>query len=177
MSFRPQDPLLAAGKIASGLLMGLTGLVTLILIGVIPLLLLNHAEFAQQVSEKGGTDVATAMTASITLLLLAAIVTAAAFMFFRELKQIVDSVGEDDPFTTLNADRLSKMGWIALAFQIASFPIAALAAYLGTLAPFEDMTVDYDFSLTGVLLAIVLFILARVFRHGAAMREDLEGTV
>ena len=28
-----------------------------------------------------------------------------------------------------------------------------------------------------VLMVIVLFILARVFKHGAAMREDLEGTV
>ncbi len=26
-------------------------------------------------------------------------------------------------------------------------------------------------------LALLLFILARVFRHGAAMRDDLEGTV
>ena len=31
--------------------------------------------------------------------------------------------------------------------------------------------------LTGFLIVLVLFILARVFRHGAAMREDLEGTV
>jgi Fe-S cluster assembly ATPase SufC len=31
--------------------------------------------------------------------------------------------------------------------------------------------------MTGILLVIILFILARVFRHGAAMREDLEGTV
>ena len=28
-----------------------------------------------------------------------------------------------------------------------------------------------------ILLTLILFILARVFRHGAAMREDLEGTV
>jgi hypothetical protein len=34
-----------------------------------------------------------------------------------------------------------------------------------------------DFSLSALGLAIVLFVLARVFRQGAAMREDLEGTV
>ena len=28
-----------------------------------------------------------------------------------------------------------------------------------------------------ILLVIILFILARVFRHGASMRADLEGTV
>ena len=32
-------------------------------------------------------------------------------------------------------------------------------------------------ALPGILMVIILFILARVFRHGAAMREDLEGTV
>jgi hypothetical protein len=31
--------------------------------------------------------------------------------------------------------------------------------------------------LFGLVVGLVLFILARVFRHGAAMREDLEGTV
>lgn len=33
------------------------------------------------------------------------------------------------------------------------------------------------FDLGGIILAITLFILARVFRQGAAMRNDLEGTV
>jgi len=36
---------------------------------------------------------------------------------------------------------------------------------------------DTHMSLTGLLVGLVLLILARVFRHGAAMREDLEGTV
>jgi hypothetical protein len=31
--------------------------------------------------------------------------------------------------------------------------------------------------LSGLLLVLVLFILARVFRVGAAMRDDLEGTI
>jgi hypothetical protein len=29
----------------------------------------------------------------------------------------------------------------------------------------------------GIILVLTLFVLARVFKHGAAMREDLEGTV
>ena len=40
-----------------------------------------------------------------------------------------------------------------------------------------SISVDADFSTNGLLLALVLFILARVFRTGAKMREDLEGTV
>ena len=37
------------------------------------------------------------------------------------------------------------------------------------------MEASFDFG--GLILILTLFILARVFRHGAAMREDLEGTV
>jgi hypothetical protein len=41
----------------------------------------------------------------------------------------------------------------------------------------KDADFDFGVSLGGLLLALTLFILARVFRQGAAMREDLEGTV
>ena len=37
--------------------------------------------------------------------------------------------------------------------------------------------VDVGVSLGGVLLALILFVLARVFSQGAAMRDELEGTV
>lgn len=177
MKTKFNDPLLTAGKATSILLMGLTGLVTVILIGVIPVLLLNQAEFASAVAESGGNDTASALVASIALLTIAALVTAAACHFFQLLKRLIDTVGNNEPFSTENAERLARMGWIALAFQIASFPIAALVVYLGHLVPAENLEVDYDFSLTGLLLALVLFILARVFRRGTEMRDDLEGTV
>ena len=45
----------------------------------------------------------------------------------------------------------------------------------------ENVTKDVHFKaempLSGLFLALVLFILARVFREGTRMREDLEGTV
>ena len=52
------------------------------------------------------------------------------------------------------------------------------ALYIAKL--FEDhdgVTIDAGLDLSGIVLVVVLFILARVFRHGAAMRADLEGTV
>ena len=39
------------------------------------------------------------------------------------------------------------------------------------------MEVTADVSANGLLLVLVLFILARVFKTGAQMRDDLEGTV
>ena len=166
------DGLLTAGRVMTVLLMGLTLAVTAVLIGLIPVTIFMPEALFDNASISGA-----ALGAAITLLLLAAAVTAGAFYFFKLLGEMIKSVAQDNPFSLKNADRLSRMGWIALIFQLASFPIGALAIYLGHLVPSDNLTVDYEFSLTGFLLAIVLFILARVFRHGAAMREDLEGTV
>jgi len=177
MSLGPNDPLLTAGKIMTVVLMALTGLATAIMVLLIPFIMFNSADFAVAVVDAGGTNVGLVKAATIILLLIAATVAAFSFYFFRLLHRLIKTVGIGDPFTLENADRLSKMGWIALGFQIASFPIGALVVFLGEHVPSESLSVDFDFTLTGVLLALVLFILARVFRHGAAMREDLEGTV
>ena len=177
MSERMRDPLLAAGKIMTMILMAVTGLVTVLLIGLIPVLLFNHGEVATILAEGGGGNVPLVLAAAVALLASGAAVVAMAFHFFQLLGRIIDTVGLGDPFTTDNAARLGRMGWIALIFQLASFPIAAMAVFLSRYVPEENLNLDIDFSLTGVLLAIVLFILARVFRQGAAMREDLEGTV
>ncbi|WP_299194788.1 DUF2975 domain-containing protein [uncultured Erythrobacter sp.] len=177
MSLRPNDPLLAAGKIMTVLLMALIGLVTALMLVLIPFILFNHADFAAAVAEAGIESVGMAKAASVSLLLIAATATAFAFYFFWLLYRIIKTVADGDPFTLENASRLTRMGWIALGFQIASFPIEALAIKAIDYLPADDISADISFSLTGVLLAIVLFILARIFRHGAAMRDDLEGTV
>ncbi|MXO97173.1 DUF2975 domain-containing protein [Erythrobacter aquimaris] len=176
MTSRKSDPLLTAGKIMTVLLMAITALVAMLLVTLVPFLLFHKGDFAATVAAAGGSYVPALM---LTILVLASIacVVMMAFHFFQLLGRLIDTVSQGDPFTNENAQRLTRMGWIALIFQIASFPIAAMAVYLQKFFPAEELSIDIDFSLTGVLLAIVLFILARVFRHGAAMREDLEGTV
>lgn len=102
--------------------------------------------------------------------------------FVRQLKQIVNSVDEGDPFRPENADRLTRMGWLALGVQVFEFLIAPIAS---AYAKYGDaigsahvhLTGNGDVSLTGAALALVTFILARVFRQGTSMREDLQGTV
>jgi hypothetical protein len=109
------------------------------------------------------------------------LVLAAPFMFFGKLRAIINTVGKGDPFAPTNAERLSRMAWLMLAGEVLLWPAAFLA---GEIAEWASKYDDFDlnvggdgFSLTGILMALLLFILARVFRHGAAMREDLEGTV
>jgi hypothetical protein len=71
------------------------------------------------------------------------------------------------------------MGWIAVGGYALATVIDAIASWIKSVAgeAGKDINVDVGLDGGGVLLILVLFILARVFRQGAAMREDLEGTV
>lgn len=87
--------------------------------------------------------------------------------FLRILWQIVGTVAAGNPFAAVNAERLTKMGWLSLLLMAASL-VSNIA--LGTSKPLIEPS-------GSLLQVLTLFILARVFRQGAAMREDLEGTV
>ncbi len=99
------------------------------------------------------------------------------------LRRIVDSVGEGNPFTRINGTRLRGMGIAVLAIQIVTFFGGILAttilAILGEVKPDRDfhLSIDGGISLTGIMLALLLVILARVFDRGADMQDELEGTI
>jgi len=112
----------------------------------------------------------------VLLLIASSAVMAVVWVFLWLLKAIVDTVAAGDPFAPGNADRLRKMGWLMLVIQLVAAPIMAwmewrVKADLGQIGP------DYHIDGSGLLMVLTLFILARVFHHGAAMRQDLEGTV
>lgn len=95
--------------------------------------------------------------------------------FLRHLSHMIATVGTGDPFQPENADRLSKMGWLTVALQLCMFVLAPLVSKIAERIGEPGGGLDLTFD--GLLLALVLFVLARVFRHGTAMRDDLEGTV
>lgn len=100
---------------------------------------------------------------------------AMALRFFRELLAIIATVGEGDPFVPGNADRLERMGWISLILVAIGLTMTALAVTLKGMAPNVEVSVEIS---PGILvMTLVLFVLARVFRHGTELRRDLEGTV
>lgn len=180
------DPLLAIAKVLVIFLQVVTGIAVIAVLIAIPVVMTQHDQFAQALSEGASNLPLWQGMAAIALFLLAvAVLVASLFWFFRLLGRIIDTVGARDPFTPENAHRLWVMGWIALGVQVGSFLIEALGYFIGTVFPSgvgEDnwhFTVDGDFvfSGNGIVLAVVLFILSRVFRKGAEMRDDLEGTV
>ncbi|MDE2404443.1 MAG: DUF2975 domain-containing protein [Sphingomonadales bacterium] len=102
------------------------------------------------------------------------VLLAAMWFFTHKLKQIVDTVATGDPFIPENAERLKVMAWTSIALQVIAAPMLIFGAMI---AHRSGHPAHVDVSVNGLALALVLFILARVFRTGAAMREELEGTV
>jgi Protein of unknown function (DUF2975) len=91
------------------------------------------------------------------------------------LRLIIDTVRDGDPFVQINAQRLRQIGWVMVGVQLLGLPIAALVHTLGE--HIKDMHTEGGFPLNSLLAILLVFVLARVFEQGAAMREELEGTV
>ncbi len=90
------------------------------------------------------------------------------------LGAIVDSVAAGTAFSIANAERLRTIAWAVLATQVIDLGWG-LVAVRASEASGEYL--GWSFALTGWLAALMLFVLARVFRDGATMREELEGTI
>lgn len=175
------DPLLLAGKVLTILLQGFLALGGAVLTLMIPVVIIFQDDITSEFAEEFADAAATFPTMPMVgLFLLAIAACAMAFFFFGKLRAIIGTVAERDPFAPENANRLNAMAWLMLAIQVIAIPIGGLALLVGKWTNevgTEDVTVDAGIDLTGILIVVILFILARVFKHGAAMREDLEGTV
>lgn len=99
------------------------------------------------------------------------------FGFVQDLAQIIATVGDGDPFIRVNAERLTHMAWLSVAVQVLGIVASLLGNWAEKRYAANHFEFNSEFTFTGLALALVLFILARVFREGARMREELEGTV
>lgn len=155
----------------------LTALLWLTIIGAVIAFVMIPVAYAMR-REAGLQLVAENYPSVAGLLALAGIAAIIGYHFIRHLRRIVDSVALGDPFAPENADRLRAMAWLALAYQAVQVPMAGLLVWWDA-APLKANVHHGDdgISLATIILALILFILARVFRQGAAMRADLEGTV
>jgi len=170
-----RDPLLAAARIALGFSMAAMAFVTASSLVLAPLVYGWRETVLQRVVAAGTAPPPEAIWAIVAILLLTSAGAAMGFFFFRHLYRIVGTVGEGDPFVPANAERLRAMGWIVLAVHVIVVPLAAIGAWLQT--TMDRFHANVRVSLGGLLLALVLFVLARVFREGTRLRAELEGTV
>lgn len=105
--------------------------------------------------------------------ILAAILAVAVYVL-RQLQALVASAASD-PFIPANAARLRRIGWALVATQLLAFPLGWVASNIAvSTSKFANMG---GLDLQGILAILLAFVLAAVFEQGAAMRDELEGTV
>jgi hypothetical protein len=147
-----------------------------VVIGIIGVFTFARGKVLAELAATGAPD--GAYLAVIAVLVLVWLMLGLSMLFIRQLRAIVGTVNEGDPFLPENAARLARMGGYALGTQLCEFVgqplVAAYGKYAGGFTWGLSTSGGQHVSLG---LAVTLFILARGFRQGAAMRADLEGTV
>ena len=98
-----------------------------------------------------------------------------AHVILKRLLSIVETVRAGDPFIIENARRLQTIATTLLGMQLLHVVIGVIAAR--TRSTVQELDINWSFSITPWIAVLLLFVLARVFEHGARMRADLEGTV
>ncbi len=170
------DRLLFFTRLALTLLLALTIFASAVALVGIPLLWAARDKLMPALAEAGFH--ADSLPWLSLMLALVAVWAALGFFFFRLLRRIVDSVSEGDPFAPINADRLRAMAWLSLGVQSVLFAITPLIIWFDAMPLKPNVHHNSDgLSFGSLILSLLLFVLARVFRVGAAMRDELEGTV
>ena len=98
-----------------------------------------------------------------------------AHVILARLRAMLVTVRAGDPFVVENARRLNAIALAVLALELLHLIVGAIAK--GDAFAALGIHIDWSFSFTPWVAVLLLFVLARVFEHGARMRADLEGTV
>jgi len=141
-----------------------------------PVMLLNEAYFVAGFAKMG---IAPSALPWIGILGgLAAAELGLTFSFLLNLRRIIDGVAQGQPFAPANAGHLRRMAWLSVAMQIVGVPITRMLVWFDAM-PHKPHVHHHahGISVGTIILTLVLFVLARVFRTGAEMQQDLEGTV
>lgn len=179
MTIKTKDPLLTFARIVLMFFIVVLAFATAALVVALPVILFNQPRLLAELAADGKGVVPALIPAIAFVMAGAAGLLAMGVYFLMLLRRIVNSVGEGDPFIPDNAKRLSRMGWVAIIAQAAAVPIGIAFIWVAEIVadPSDNVDNDFGFSGGGILLVLILFILARVFRKGTEMREELEGTV
>ena len=182
MTNRSKDTLLRVGKTLARILQGLCAIAAVGFLLLIPLAILASLDALPDstgLNDLPLFEAAALPVVGIGILIVASL--AALFLFFGKMRAIITSAGEGDPFIPENAERLNAMAWLLLAYEVAAVLVGFLRLRAANLVDGTDRgpgALDFSiYDLEGPFLILVLFILARIFKIGAAMRRDLEGTV
>jgi hypothetical protein len=172
----PSDRLLKVTRLMLTLLMVLIVLAGAALLLTMPILAFRYTDVSRDLAAAGVNEASIPWL--VGMVLGGVLICGLSFFFLRHLRRIVDSVSAGDPFVPINAERLRHMAWLAVAVQAVLLVVTPLAMWFDALPHRQNVHYNSDgISFGALVLALLLFVLARVFRRGAEMRDELEGTV
>jgi hypothetical protein len=101
-------------------------------------------------------------------------------VIFAQLRRIFATLVEGDPFVPENASRLRKIAWAVIGLELARYAIQIATAWIVTAfgqPASGSLEIDFRPSLAAWAAALVLFVLAQVFREGARLRQQDQLTI
>jgi hypothetical protein len=163
-------------RLATGFCFFLIALLALAL-GALELALLGLIHLPIPANEMFGASTAQILAAGALAITGGVICIALAAWMFILTARIIDTAATGDPFVTENADRLNLVACLLLVLQVVGLTVDALMNLFPDSIT-KHISIGYDgISASGVLAALLIFVLAQIFRRGSEMRAELEGTV
>lgn len=111
----------------------------------------------------------------VTLVMLGAgVILAVSAHLLKQLLDILKTVSLGDPFIAENTARLRRVGWLMVALQVLGFITGGAAMMIPKVVGEVD---GFNLNFSGILAALLAFVLAEVFEKARLLRDDLEGTI
>lgn len=129
-----------------------------------------------------------ALRGSLVLMLVTALVNVSVMWFIlKEIRGILAPMKEGCPFISGIADKIRRLGWIVLVGGLVTEICTAAENYAEVKAyalerlinPEMVTSVGFNFTLNGTfaVTAILLFVLAHVFRYGEMLQQEADETL
>jgi hypothetical protein len=162
------DPLLTAARVLLYvLLIGVVISLVVTVIGIVLQVIGQNVALIAPPSDPVWRPIGRLLLGFIALCLVQTIV--------HHLLAMIRAVAHGEAFAPANVGRIEKIAGHVLGLQVlGTFARIVRLPVGGEIAGFD---LGVALSPAGIAFVLLLFILARVFRQGAAMREELEGTV
>ena len=119
------------------------------------------------------TDIEAARRIAMALLLAGTIYIACVLIIVGRLRRIFATLTAGDPFEPDNVRRLRIVGLMLILLELARYASVATTAWI---AP-DALARPWSLNLTAWFAALVVFVLAEVFREGARLRREAELTI
>lgn len=152
----------------------LNGFAAAFMIAATAALLIDPIIVARGLEGIYGANVAVIRWLLIGLCLIIVATCIAADRIFAALITMIDTVAGGSPFIVANADRLRTIAWSLLIIQLLDLGTGSIAI---TMSRLTGDHFGWSFGAGGWIAVLLLFVLTGVFRQGAEMQADLDGTV